>query len=147
MDMSFKEKSTWGLLLGIVAVSIYFFPRALHAVDIAQNSGPLIGLSIAGVIALIIFQIIYHSVIAATARGVMEADERDKLIDLKAERLAGFALGFTLFWIIGRIIITTVRPDFPEPSVLTVAIWLLAALTASEIVKLLAVIAHYRIGS
>jgi hypothetical protein len=147
MDMSFKEKSTWGLLLGIVAVSIYYFPRALQAVDVADSSGPLIGLSAVGVVALIIFQIIYHSVIAASAPGQVEEDERDKLIDLKAERLAGFALGFALFWIIGRIVVTTVRPEFPEPSVLLVAVWLLAALTASEIVKLLTVIAHYRIGS
>mgnify|MGYP003628758257 FL=1 len=147
MDMSFKEKSTWGLLLGIVAVSVFYFPRALHAVDVSGSSGPLIGLSIAGVIALIVFQVIYHSLIAASARGHVEEDERDKLIDLKAVRLAGFALGFVLFWIIGRIIVTTIRPEFPEPSVLLVAVWLLAALTASEIVKLIAVIAHYRLGS
>ena len=147
MDMTFKEKSTWGLLLGIVAVSIFYFPRALQAVDIANSSGPLIGLSIAGVIALILFQIIYHSVIAATAGGDVAEDERDQLIDLKAERLAGFALGFILFWIIGRIVVTTAAPEFPEPSVLLVAVWLLAALTASEVIKLLAVIAHYRIGN
>ena len=147
MDLSFKEKSTWGLLLGIVLVSVYYFPEAIDAVDSAAGSWRLIGLSIAGVIALVVIEIVYHVIIAAVSPSEAGEDERDKLIDLKAERLAGFALGFVLFWIIGRIIATTAIPELGEPSVLMVAVWILAALTASEVVKLLAVIGYYRVGN
>ena len=147
MDLSFKEKSTWGLLLGIVVVSVYYFPEAINAADSAAGSWRLIGLSIAGVIALIVIEIVYHVIIAAVSPSESGEDERDKLIDLKAERLAGFALGFVLFWIIGRIIATTAIPELGEPSVLMVAVWILAALTASEVVKLLAVIGYYRVSN
>lgn len=147
MDLSFKEKNTWGLLLGIVLVSIYYFPEAIDAVDSAAGSWRLIGLSIAGVIALVVIEIVYHVIIAAVSPSEAGEDERDKLIDLKAERLAGFALGFVLFWIIGRIIATTAIPELGEPSVLMVAVWILAALTVSEVVKLLAVIGYYRVGN
>ena len=147
MDLSFKEKSTWGLLLGFVLVSVYYFPEAIDAVDSAAGSWRLIGLSIAGVIALVVIEIVYHVIIAAVSPSEAGEDERDKLIDLTAERLAGFALGFVLFWIIGRIIATTAIPELGEPSVLMVAVWILAALTASEVVKLLAVIGYYRVGN
>ncbi len=147
MDLTSKEKSTWGLLLGIVVVSVYYFPQAIDAVDSAAGSWRLIGLSIAGVIALVVIEIIYHVIIAAVSPREAGEDERDKLIDLKAERLAGFVLGFILFWIVGRIIATTAMPELGEPSVLMVAVWILAALTASEVVKLLAVIGYYRVGN
>ncbi len=146
MDLTFKEKSTWGLLLGILAVSYYYFPAAIHAVEGVPTSFGLMGLSIAGVIALVVIQIIYHSIIAVGSRNKLDDDERDRLIDLKAERLGGFTLGFVLFWIIGRIIMTTLALELSEPSVLLVAVWLLGAITASEIVKLSAVIFYYRIG-
>lgn len=147
MDLTFKEKSTWGLLLGIVLVSVYYFPQAFDAVNGAAGSWRLVGLSIAGVIALIAIEIVYHVIIAAVSPSETGEDERDKLIDLKAERAAGFALGFILFWIVGRIIATTAMPELGEPSVLMVAVWILAAITASEVVKLLAVIAYYRVGN
>lgn len=147
MDFSFKEKSAWGLLLGIAAVSFFYFPAAFRAVDGEPIGSGLIGLSIAGVVALVLIQIIYHGIIAVGSRHELEEDERDRLIDLKAERLGGFALGFGLVWIVARIIATTGIPKLAEPSVLLVAVWLLAALTASEVVKLTAVIFHYRAGA
>ncbi len=147
MDLSFKEKSTWGLLLGILAVSYYYFPAAIHAVDGVPTSLGLVGLSVIAVVALVAVQIVYHIIIAVSSPKNVDEDERDRLIELKAERLGGFALGFLLFWIVGRIIVTTVAAEAHGPDVLMVAVWLLGAITVSEVVKLSAVIAYYRIGA
>ncbi len=150
LDLTFKEKSTWGLLLSIVAVSFYYFPAALQVVSSAPGGAGvmgLMGISIVGVAAFVIFQIVYHIVIAASSPANTSEDERDSLIDLKAERIGSFALGIALIWIIGRIVVTTVSSAVAEPSVALVAVWILAALTFSEVVKLIAVVVYYRIGA
>ena len=144
MDISFKEKSAWGLLVGLVGVSIFYFPIALRLVASTDNSRGLISVSIVGVVALAVVESIYHAIVATTSKDASFQDERDHLIDLKAERIAGFVLAFTLFWIVGRIVATTAIPSLTEPGILMVAVWLLGALTLSEIVKLVVVIWRYR---
>ena len=149
MDMSFQEKSAWGLLLGIVLVSVFYFPAALRIVEVVPEEGPqavpLIAISVVGVIALVVIQIIYHVFIAALSRDT-GSDERDALIDLKAERNAGFALGLGLFWLVGHIVSGSVVRVDGVPGAMTIAIYILLALTASEIVKLMSQLWYYRVG-
>ena len=146
MDMSFKEKSAWGLLLGILVVSAFFFPTAIGAVEFSESPWGLLRLSIVGVVALVVIEVIYQGVITGGSQRNSKSDERDELIDLKAERIASFSLGFSLIWIVVRIIATTGIDAMIAPNVLMVAVWILAALTLSEIVKLASVIWHYRAG-
>ena len=144
MDLSFQEKSAWGLLAGILLVSAFYFPNALRIVEYAENPVALIAISIVGVIALVIIEAIYHAIIAVA--GGDETDERDTLIDLKAERNGGFVLGISLFIVVGHIIAQSVIPERPNLSVLTVAVYIIAALTVSEVAKLASQIWYYRAG-
>ncbi len=144
MDMTFQEKSAWGLLLGIGLVSFFYFPAAF---DIAA-SGPrpiaLIGISIAGVIALVIIEAIYHALIAGRSGSDGAKDERDVLIDMRSERNASYVLGVGLFWLVGHIIATHSIAEIEPVGGLTIAVWILAALTASEVAKLMLQIWYYR---
>jgi len=144
MDLSFQEKSAWGLLLGIVVVSIFYFPAAFKIVANAPHGAPLIGISIVGVIVLVIIESIYHAVIAVASGD--KSDERDLLIDLKAERNAGFVLGIGLFWLIGFIIAQSILNARPVPNPLEIAVYIILAITVSEVTKLLWQIWYYRSG-
>ena len=147
MDLSFQEKSAWGMLIGIVVISALYFPAAFTVVDTVGEALPLIGLIAGGIIALVIIEIIYHTVIAAwSSKEADQRDERDKLIDLKAERNAGFVLGFGLFWLIGWIIAQSTIQAYPVPEPLAITVFIMLAITVSEIAKLASQIWYYRTG-
>lgn len=146
MDFSFQEKSAWGLLLGIALVSAFYFPAAFRIVEAVPNGAALIAISVAGIVALIVIEVVYHAVVAGVSRDT-ESDERDLLIDLKAERNAGLILGFGLFWLVGHIIARSMLGAYPVPKPLEIAVWILVALTVAEIAKLVSQIWYYRAGS
>jgi hypothetical protein len=144
MDLSFQEKSAWGLLAGILAVSAFYFPAALGIVQYANNPVALIAISVVGVVALVVIEVIYHIIIVIPDGD--RSDERDALIDLKAERNGGFALGFSLFFLVGHIIVQNAVLGGTGPSPLLVAVYIIAALTLSEVAKLASQIWYYRTG-
>ena len=140
--MSFSEKSAWGLLIGLVVMSWWYFPRAFAVVDASDNPIALGTISVVCVIGLVIFEAVYHAVIAAHGGDV--EDERDRFFDLKAERNAGFVLGIALFTLVGHIFATTAVPELGAMTPLLIAVWILFAITVSEISKVLWQIWYYR---
>jgi len=145
MNMTFKEKSAWGSLVALALIAYWFFPDAFDAATYAADPGRLVGLSIGCIIALIIIEAIYQSVIAAADGGA--SDERDALINLKAERIAGYVLGIALFTLVGRIIAVEAFEVAETMTALTIAVWILFTLTVSEIAKLISQIAYYRFSA
>ena len=145
MNMSFSEKSAWGLLIGLVIMSLWYFPRAFATVEASGNPIALGAISVVCVVGLVIFEAVYHAVIAPHGGDV--EDERDRLFDLKAERNAGFVLGIALFILVGRILATTTVPELGAMTPLVIAVWILFAITVSEISKVLWQIWYYRTSS
>ena len=145
MNMTFKEKSAWGSLVALALISYWFFPAAFNAATNAADPGRLVGISIGCIVALIIIEVIYQSVIAAAGGGA--SDERDALINLKAERIAGYVLGFALFSLVGRIIAVEALEWVETMGALTIAVWILFTLTVSEVAKLVSQIAYYRFSA
>ena len=143
MDLSFQEKSAWGLLIGIGVVSYFYFPAAFDVADRVPHGAPLIALSVIGVIALIVIEAVYHAIIAVTS-GDESMDERDVMFSLKSERIAGYALGVGLFWLVGHIIATHSMQGREPVGALTIAVWVIFAITVSEVTKLVAQIWYYR---
>jgi hypothetical protein len=147
MNLSFEEKSAWGSLLAIVVAAWLFFPRAVahiaaggELVDLALRVAFVIGVIIA-------IEVVYHAVAAANAKD-RGSDERDAMIGLKADRIAGFVLAFGVVWIAGTIMVRSAAPGTPAvPSSVMVSIYLLLALTASEASKLMSQIWFYRAES
>ena len=142
MNMTFKEKSAWGSLVALALISYWFFPKAFDAATHAADPGRLVGISIGCIIALIIIEAIYQSVIAAADGGA--SDERDALINLKAERIAGYVLGIALFSLVGHIIAVEAFEVAETMTALTIAVWILFTLTVSEVAKLISQVAYYR---
>lgn len=145
MNMSFSEKSAWGLLVGLVMVSWWYFPRAFAVAEHSDTPFALAAISVVCVVALIVFEAVYHAIIAAS--GGDEADERDRMIDRTAERNAGFVLGIALFILVGRIFATTAVPEVGSMTPLVIGIWILFAITVSELSKVLWQIWYYRTGA
>ena len=145
MNMSFAEKSAWGLLVGLGLVSWWYFPRAFAVAAQTDNPMALGAISVFCILALVVFEAVYHAVIAGN--GGDEKDERDRFIDLKAERNAGFVLGIGLFALVGRILATSAMPELGHMSSLVIAVWILFALTVSELSKVLWQIWYYRTGA
>jgi len=144
MDMTFQEKSAWGLLIGIGLVSFFYFPAAFDIADSAPHPSALIGISIAGVIALIVIEATYHAVIAGSSGSDGSMDERDAMIDMRSERNSGYVLAVGLFWLVGHIVATHSLAETEPVGALTVAVWILFVLTASEVAKLIFQIWDYR---
>jgi hypothetical protein len=84
--MSFREKSAWISLLSISLIYGVYFWSVVHAGPRGFHFGSLL----ATVIALIVVQIVLHIVVAIAAPKEAKAprDEREKLIELKATRIA-----------------------------------------------------------
>jgi hypothetical protein len=143
--MSFSEKSAWGLLIGLVIMSWWYFPRAFAVVETSGNPIALGAISVVCVIGLVIFEAVYHAVIAVSDGD--ETDERDRYIDMKAERNSGFVLGIALFALVGHIFATTAVPELGAMTPLLVAVWILFAITIAEISKVLWQLWYYRTSS
>jgi hypothetical protein len=145
MDLTFQEKSVWGLLAGILIVSAYYFPAALAIAAETAHPVPLLFVSIGGIVAIVVIETVYHIIIAAT--GNTTTDERDELISLKAERNGGLMLGVALLWLIGYVVWQYIRMQGAGPNALTISVFIIAALTVSEVAKLVSQICYYRFGS
>lgn len=145
--MSFQEKSAWGMLLGILLVSLFYFPAAFRVVEHANEPIALIALIVVGTIALVGIEVVYHTVIAASApREANRADERDQLIDLKSERNSSFLLGFCLFSLIGWVLLANVFQSENAPGSLGIVVYIMLAISVAEMIKLASQIWYYRVG-
>jgi hypothetical protein len=143
--MSFREKSAWISLISILAVFGYYFAqvgRELSAV------GPLpppafLGQYLAAVILLVIVQIVLNIVAAVGTRlsgGDMNTarDEREKLIELKANRFALYIMQAGALTAAGAIALGA-------PGFLT-ANGLVLALALGELVRFGGQVLYYRLG-
>jgi hypothetical protein len=159
-DMSFKEKSIWGTLVAVTLVAVLYFWTVVQmlgagAVDLVTLGKLAVGLTIF----FIIVEIVFHSVLAMWSPRESEAgeDERDRLIELKGERVGGALLGTGVAFTIGHIALNALIGSAPGvPPALTelvssshfvTANLLLFSLTVSEIGKYISQLVYYRRGT
>jgi hypothetical protein len=139
--MSFRERTAWiALITHAVVFGGYFFLLSTYWGD-AYGQGLSIGLLVAAVIALIVV-ITVLSVVSAILnpkQAVAPADERETLIDLKAERIASYTLSIGVVCLIGALLVGW--------NGFLVANLLLASLVIAELVKAVAQIAFFRAGA
>lgn len=95
MDLSFKEKSLWVMLISLVSgFGFYFWTvMPLDAVNVRPNQVLMFILAVALLVAI---QIVGHILIAIVDLR-METDERDQLIELKGTRNAAYVLASGVF--------------------------------------------------
>lgn len=136
--MSFREKSAWIALIsyGVVFGGYFFF--LAQAWDARFAQGLSIGLLVSAVVLLVAITVTL-TIIAALLNpkdANAPADEREALIDLKAERIAAYTLSAGVVCLIGALLLGW--------NGVLVANLLLAALVIAELVKAGAQIAYFR---
>lgn len=146
--MSFKEKSIWGMLAAVTGVSILYFWTVLElAAASVRDLRALGGVGIATAVIFIVSAIAYHGIIAGMnprdARA--GADERDRLITLKGDRVAAVILaigvaGVITYVCMGNLFARVEGNDFTTVNLL------LLTFSVSEIGKYVCQLWHYRRG-
>jgi hypothetical protein len=151
LDMSFEEKSVWGSLVAMVVCSFYYFSEVfgLYADGGAPDPYRAGVLGISLLIALIVIEIVYHSILAIGTRST-ESDERDRWIETRASRNAYVALGVGTFGLVGHLV---VGAHFGAPylerltDAFAIVNLLLLAMVIAEVVKYVSQIVYYRTGA
>ena len=93
-NMSFREKSTWISFLLLLVISIPFFYQFIRIERGLSNSRASFHLFLVLVILFVVGEIVLHALIVMQSPRDARApkDERERLIDLKAMRVAFFVL-------------------------------------------------------
>ena len=121
MDLSFREKSLWLMLVTLVASFGFYFATVLpaSAADVVPQQ---VVLFVIAVVMLVIMQIVGHILIAIVDRRA-ETDERDRLIELKGTRNASYVLATGVFVALCAAMVTDGNFVFTH---LLLASWVLA---------------------
>ncbi|MBI1210369.1 MAG: hypothetical protein GC190_02815 [Alphaproteobacteria bacterium] len=142
--MSFRETSAWISLTSILAVFGFYFTvvgRALSAGPVSADT--FLGEYVGAVILLVVLQIVLQIIAAVGTRiggGDVETarDEREKLIELKANR-------FGYFIVLSGAVLVAGAIGYGLPGYWT-ANALVAAVVLGELVRFGAQLVYYRIG-
>lgn len=138
MDASFEEKSVWITLLGLVATfAIYCFAATRMLSAGIMVVAPYIGLLVGVTVLLIVLLVVSHIVVAIASRPDGR-DERDRLIEWRAESHSSWVLAVGVF----AAIVGLALPI----GAAWVANGLLASLFLSEILKHVLQLVYYRRG-
>ena len=137
-NMSFREKSTWISFVLLLAISIPFFYQFVRIESGSTSSEGSFHLFLALVIVFIVGEIVLHAIIAMQSPRDARApkDERERLIDLKATRVAFFVL------MTGALLVI-VMVHFPVDR-LEILQALLLSVVVAELTMLGARIVYYR---
>jgi hypothetical protein len=159
-DMSFKEKSICGTLAAVTVVAVLYFWTVVEMLGAgAVNLVALGKLAVSLTIFFIVVEVVLHAVLALRSPREAEAgeDERDRLIELKGERVGSLLLGTGVAFTIGHIALNALIGSAPgAPPALTellssshfvTANLLLFSLTVSEIGKYVSQLLYYRRGA
>ncbi len=139
--MSFRERSAWVALITYGLVFGGYFFTLWQAWGDGYGQGLSIGLMFGAVVTLVAVAAVLNIAIAlfSPKEANAPADERETLIDLKAERISSYTLSVGVVCLIGALLIGW--------NAYLVANLLLASLVISEMVKALAQIAYFRAGA
>ena len=138
--MSFREKTAWITLVTLAVVFGCYFFTLWRAWNGSDSQVLIISLTIGAVIALVIAVATLMTVAALLSpkQAKAPADERETLIDLKAERLASYTLAVGVVCVIATLLMGW--------NAFLAAALLQAALVIAELVKAGAQIAYFRAG-
>jgi hypothetical protein len=143
MTLSYREKSILGSLIAMLAVYGYYFAtlpglNTRRYFDAASTTR-----LIAMVVAMVVIEIVYHIVIAASSR-VEAKDERDVLIETRAYRVGYFLLAGGVSILMGLMILS--NPETLGISQFSMGNFLLLSMVVAETAKFLTQLFYYRKG-
>ena len=104
--MSFREKSAWiSFVVILIVFGFYFADYAAHLLRPAYPHHHYFGMFLLGVVLVVILEVVLHIVVAIRSPSDANAprDERDRLVNLKAARIAFYVLLTLAFLTIGTM--------------------------------------------
>lgn len=135
---SFEERSVWVQLMALVAVlGSYFVVAVLLLSKGVTTLIAFVPLVIAAVVLLVVVLVVGHIVVAIASRPEGR-DERDRLIEWRAESGASWILGVGILAAIAGLIVSV--------DSVWIAHVLLLAMLVSEVAKLILQLVYYRRG-
>ena len=141
MNLTFRERSLWLLLLSLTVTFGFYFASVLP-MQLTNVTPSHVMTFIGTLILLVIIQIIGNAILAIARRrelaGKVQNDERDVLINLKSTRLAFYVLSVGVFC--SLCIALLVPGNFFFVHVL-LAFWVLA-----QVIEILSQLILYRFG-
>ncbi len=138
MNATFAEKSVWIQLLSLLVVlGLYFVIAANMMLSGVNHIAAFVPLFVVAVILLVVVQVAGH-VVAAIANKPEGRDERDRLIEWRAESNAS--------WILGVGVLTAIAGLAVSVNSVWIAHLLLFSLLISEVVKLVFQVMYYQKG-
>ena len=145
MDMSFQEKSAAISLLTILGVYGYYFYAVLLGAG-PESASAMLGWMVGLVVVLVILELGFHVVVAVFTPRAEDAglDERERLIRLKAYRVAHVLLSIRVLLVLGRILFGSYVGE--EITLLDTANQLLLAFVIAESAHYGVQVYHFRRG-
>lgn len=144
--MPFREKVAWISLLTLLGVFGAFFGAILTG-RLASRGIETLHYLLISIIAVVVLQVVLRIAAALLARADAGTpkDERERLIELKATRLA---FGVLIPALLGGVFAVAHGPlvGLPQFGIPEVGLTVLAAIILAEVVRAAATIAHYRLG-
>ncbi len=139
--MSFREKSAWISFVSIALVSSVYFSKIAQVLVIGRGRGGTLHLFLGLVAALIVLEVALHIAIAIQAphEARTPKDERERLIEMKATRIAFPVLLVSVFAAIGTL-------HLPGSSRFLMADAILLAIVVGQITRFGAQIVYHRRG-
>lgn len=138
MDTSFEEKSTWITLGSLIAIYGLYFLIAWQMIAAGVTTViAFVPLFVLVVVLLVVVLVAGH-VVAALMGGQDDADERDRLIEWRAESYSS--------WLLAVGVLTAIGCMAAQVGQVWVAHLLLGSLVASEILKHVIKLVFYRRG-
>ncbi len=138
VGVSYREKSTVVILIGYLAVYSWYFARVVEA----ARSGPIAEIDYQGLLIVMVGVLVVATIVAQILIAVLapseaeQVDERDRLIGLRGDRVAGWAVTIGALAGLGLAMI--------EADSFWIAHALLAGLVLAEILKSVAMLVNYR---
>ena len=152
MNLSFQEKSIWGsLIITLLAFGYYFVTVLEMWSQGTAGAADVTGLIVGVIVAVVVVEIVYHILISIRPTPDPE-DERDRLIEGKATRVAYFLLVCGALTAIGHGIATHGTAEGWRSSVdgalspFITAHILLFSFVLAEVVKFCTQLYYYRAG-
>jgi len=136
--MSYREKTTAVILIGYLAAYTWYFARVVEA----ARSGPIAEIDYQGLLIVMVGVLVAATVVAqvliaiASPSEAEQVDERDRMIALRGDRIAGWVVTIGALGGLGLAMI--------EADSFWIAHALLAGLVLAEILKAIAMLVNYR---
>ncbi len=138
MDASFEEKSVWIQLISVVlGLGAYFVVAGIMVANGITVLPAFVPLFIAAIVLQVVVLVIGHAAVAIVSR-TDGRDERDRLIEWRAESNSS--------WILGAGVVMAICGLIVSVDVVWIAHFLLVSLLIAEIAKLGSQLVYYRRG-